>query len=172
MIHNKSCTTNTFYRHLDQQRNKAGKAKRVLVAGLMLTSMVDMFSLLVIFLLQSFSSNPVQINLHNKITLPAAVSGAEIKDTSVLIVSDEDVILDQKLLGNAKDLLKQPQPLLEALGEIKSLWMKAHPSEPFKGEINLQADRAVSSVLVSRFIDISMSQGFPSIHLAVADGNK
>ena len=48
----------TFVRHLLSREHRKAARGRNLIIGLMLTSMVDMFSLLVIFLLQVFSTSP------------------------------------------------------------------------------------------------------------------
>jgi biopolymer transport protein ExbD len=160
---------NTFQRHLVKSKSRRARARRMLVAALMLTSMVDMFSLLVIFLLQSFSTSPMQVPLASEIHLPAAMSGSEVTDGPVLAINGEAVFLDEKSIGNPILVLKKPALLTAELEKIKSAWMKAHPTETFSGELNLQADSSLSSVLVSRFIDIAVSQGFSSVRLAVAD---
>lgn len=52
MILNRALQTTRFTQRLLALKHRGSRTRRILVAGLMLTSMVDMFSLLVIFLLQ------------------------------------------------------------------------------------------------------------------------
>jgi hypothetical protein len=52
-----------FQKHLIAREHRKSKARRTGAASLMLTSMVDMFSLLVIFLLQTFSSSPAVMSI-------------------------------------------------------------------------------------------------------------
>ncbi len=143
----------------------------MMVAGLTLTSMVDMFSLLVIFLLQSFSNSPEVMALSNGITLPAAVSASAPIDAPVLAVSSDDIVIDQKSMGTPQAILGQPQPLLDQLQKLRATWQTAHPTEPFIGDVHLQADKTLSSTLVSQVISLLIGQGYSSVHLAVATGN-
>lgn len=157
----------TFNRHLMARAHQKGKRKRALLVGLTLTSMVDMFSLLVIFLLQTFSTSPELLAITKGVTLPVASTGQELKDAPVLSISTDGVYLDQKLLGTADAVLKNPEPLLQKLGDLRELWQKAHPKEKFKGELSLQAHKELSSTLVARFMGLLPSQHYGSIQLAV-----
>src|ERR1700720_2518899 len=102
----------SFQRHLVGRKHKKKSRKRALIAGLTLTSMVDMFSLLVIFLLQSFSTSPELLMITKGVTLPAAISGRELMDAPVLSLSTSGVYLDQKLVGSLEDLSNDPEPLM------------------------------------------------------------
>ncbi len=167
MVGSKTLKVGTFNRHLLTRKNKKQKIKRVIVAALMLTSMVDMFSLLVIFLLQSFSNSPEVVAQSKSITLPVASSGLSSVDAPVLALSLEDVILDQKQLGSAQQILSQPQALLTHLQNLRSLWQASHPKETFSGDIHLQADKDLPSTLISQFVNMLISQGYSTVHLAV-----
>lgn len=162
----------TFNKHLIAREYKKKAYKRVIVAGLMLTSMVDMFSLLVIFLLQSFSNSPEVMALSKGVTLPPAVSSAASIDAPVIAISADQIILDQKEVGVTEALLSSPQALIDQLNQMKNAWHKAHPNEEFKGDIHLQADKGLSSTLVSQVMSVLISQGYYSVHLAVVAGQK
>ncbi len=159
-----------FNRHLIKQSLRSKKGKKVLVAGLMLTSMVDMFSLLVIFLLQSFSNSPQVIEIKKGITLPAALSAGITVDAPVLAVSATEVVLDQKKIGVTSEVLRDPAEMIRILQELRGRWVQAHPTEKFVGEIHLQADRLLSAPLISEFMSILNSQSYTSIQLAVVAG--
>ncbi len=171
MVLNQQLKVNSFDHHLQFRVKNKKKLRRVLVAGLTLTSMVDMFSLLVIFLLQSFSNSPEVVNLQKGITLPSAVSTAAVVDAPVLAISADEVILDQKLMGTTLNLLKSPQTLLTELQNLRKVWQSSHPKEVFSGDVHLQADRGLSASLISQFMGILISQGYSSIHLAVVTGH-
>jgi biopolymer transport protein ExbD len=160
----------SFKKHLVSRLHKKKSVKKVLVAGLMLTSMVDMFSLLVIFLLQSFSNSPEVMALSKGVQLPSAISASVSIDAPVLSISNDGVLLDQKPVGVTEALLKDPQALLTQLQTLRNVWQSAHPKETFSGDIHLQADRNLPSTLVSQFISMLISQGYSSVHLAVATG--
>ncbi len=162
---------NRFNRHLVARAFRAKSRKKMVIAGLMLTSMVDMFSLLVIFLLQSFSTSPELVVVAKNVQLPAAHSGREIKDAPVLAISEAGVYLDQKFVGVTADLLLDPAPLMDKLEQLRTLWQKTHPNQKFSGEINLQADRDIAASTVSRFMGMLPSQAYGSIQLAVVAGS-
>jgi biopolymer transport protein ExbD len=159
-----------FHRHLVARSHKAATRKRSMLIGLTLTSMVDMFSLLVIFLLQTFSSSPELLVIQKDVRLPSAITGKEIVDAPVLALSDSGVFLDQKRLGDLASILLHPEPLLEKLSDLRTQWQKAHPNQKFPGQINLQAHRDLPSTAVSQFMGMLPSQAYGSIQLAVISG--
>lgn len=161
----------TFVRHLTARKHRKAKGRKVLLIALSLTSMVDMFSLLVIFLLQTFSTSPEMVVAARGVVLPSAATGQEIKDAPVLSISDEGVFLDQKRVGGVNPILADPHPLMERLAELRKAWLNAHPGEPFKGEINMQAHRGMAGTVISQFMAMLPSQHYGSIQLiALADG--
>ncbi len=168
-IGSQALSAGTFNRHLVSRAHSKAKAKKNMMMALTLTSMVDMFSLLVIFLLQTFSASPEML-IVGKVDLPVAITGKEIKDAPILSLSEAGVYLDQKFVGLAADLLQDPEPLMGKLEEQRQKWQKAHPNETFPGEINLQADRSIPSSMVSQFMGMLPSQAYGSIQLAVVSG--
>ena len=58
---------------------------RSLAAGLMLTSLVDAFSILVIFLIMNHSNSQDVVNLGEKITLPTAQEASSFKKVSLSV---------------------------------------------------------------------------------------
>lgn len=162
--------TGTFAKTLMARKHKAKHTKRVMVAGLMLTSMVDMFSLLVIFLLQSFSTSPELVMVTKDVVLPISSSQQEIKDAPVLSISNEGVVIDQKRVGSIDEVLKNPDALMEALEKLRVVWQKANPGQPFKGELNLQAHKELPSTAISQIMGMLPSQAYGSVQLAIVSG--
>lgn len=161
----------SFNRHLISRAKRTQLRRKIIVGALMLTSMVDMFSILVVFLLQSFSASPEVMNLAKDITLPSSNSAAKAKDAPVLSISPEGVFLDQKFVGDTAALLRNPEPLMERLSQLRELWEKTHPTEDFRGEINLQAHHELESTTVAQFMGLLPAQNYGSIQLAVITGN-
>ncbi len=145
-------------------RQRKTKAKRVLVAGLMLTSMVDMFSLLVIFLLQNFSASPEMMAVSKTVRLPSAVSASATIDAPVLTVTADEILLDQKTIGTAAAVFREPGVLIKKLDDLKKSWLASHSGEKFKGDIHLQADRELPSTHVAKVVSLLNSQGYSSVH--------
>jgi biopolymer transport protein ExbD len=162
----------SFQRHLVKRKHKKRGRKKTMLASLTLTSMVDMFSLLVIFLLQSFATSPELVMVTKGVTLPAAISGHELMDAPVLSLSSSGVYLDQKLVGTIDELSNDPTPLMERLAKLRELFQKTHPNEKFKGEINLQAHKDLPSTTVSQFMGMLPSQNYGLIQMAVVAKSK
>lgn len=155
-----------FERHLINRRRKRSAGKKSTEFVLMLTSMVDMFSILVIFLLQTFSNSPEIITLKD-VNLPDSLTPSAVKSAPVLAISKSgDIFLDQKLIGSAKEITSAPRKLLDQLQSIRKNW-KSYHKEDFSGEINFQADKDTSSALVSQVMGLLTSTEFQSIQLAV-----
>ncbi|MBL7716674.1 MAG: biopolymer transporter ExbD [Bdellovibrionales bacterium] len=161
----------TFNKRLVARKHRRGGGKKNLMASLSLTSMVDMFSLLVIFLLQTFSTSPELLAITKGVELPTARTGLEIKDAPVLSITQELIYLDQKEIGKTADLMKNPEPLMDKLAELRKQWVQSHPGEAFKGEINLQAHRDLPGTWISQIMGMLPSQHYGSISLAVVGGS-
>lgn len=170
MIQNVPLKPTLFTKRLIAQKHRQGRTKRMIVAGLMLTSMVDMFSLLVIFLLQSFSNSPEVMALSNGIVLPAAVSASAPIDAPLLTITEKEILVDHKAVGEIQAVLEKPEALVKKLVDMKTTWETTHKNQPFKGDVHLQADQKLSSSLVSQVIGILNSQGYGTVHLAVVNG--
>jgi len=159
-----------FEKALVARKHKAEARKKSLLIALSLTAMVDMFSVLVVFLLQTFSASP-DLLITKGVQLPVAESGVQITDAPVLSISGDGIYLDQKFIGETLAVLKDPNPLMEKLVDLRDAWMKSHPDEAFQGEINLQADREVPSTVVSQIMGLVPGQAYSSIRLAVISGS-
>lgn len=151
-------------------RGKSRRGKRGMLSALMLTPMVDMFSLLVIFLLQAFSTSPELLVMMKGVTLPNAITGKEIKDAPVIAVAPTGIYLDQKEVGATEAVLKDPTELLKRLHDLRKLWLKGHAGEAFPGEITLQAHKEIPSTTISQLMAILPSAHYGSIQLAVIAG--
>ena len=153
-----------FSRHLDSRMRSKKRAKKILGASLMLTPMVDMFSLLVIFLLQFFSGSPEFLTTQG-IVLPKATSGMEVQQVPVVSVTMNEVWVERKRLATIDEVMKQPEVLGVALAAIRTDWMKKHKEEKFLGQVNLEAHEEIKSTVVSQIMAILAAQHYGSIQL-------
>ncbi|MCY4643909.1 MAG: biopolymer transporter ExbD [Bacteriovoracales bacterium] len=156
----------SFQHHLVASDHKKAHTKRTLLVSLSLTAMVDMFAVLVIFLLQSFSSSP-EVIITKGIELPEAVSGSEMKDAPFLSLAKGQLFLNQELLGSVGDVLKKPNKLMVRLKTARQKWQKDHPEKNFPGEIHFQADRSIPSTTIGNIMGVVSQAHYYSIQLAV-----
>ena len=159
--------SDAFEKHLISRKRKSSWGKKAAVYALMLTSMVDMFSMLVVFLLQTFSTSP-EILINKGLSLPDSITSSQVKEAPVLaLAKDGQLYLDQKLVGTIKSVIKKPNGLMKKLDDIKKNWATHHAGLAFPGEINLQADKDVPSTVVSQVMGILTTGQFQAIQLAV-----
>jgi biopolymer transport protein ExbD len=159
----------SFDHHLMGRGKKRG-GKRNMLTGLMLTPMVDMFSLLVIFLLQCFSASPELLVVNKDVVLPSATTGKEIKDAPILAISGGGVFLDLESVGTIEQVLQDPSSLMKRLSDLRKRWVKSNPTGAFPGEITLQAHKDIPSTTISQIMGMLPSQHYGSIQLAVVAG--
>lgn len=160
----------SFHSHLVHLERKRSRTKKILTTSFVLTPLVDMFSLLVVFLLQAFSANPELMVVTKGVELPGATTATEIRDAPLISMSLDGVFLDQRRVGAVDRVLNNPQALLSQLRDLKSKWQQDHVGEPFRGEINFQAHKEISSVKVSQLMSLLPKENFTTIALTVTTG--
>ena len=97
-------------------------AKRDVVAVLQLTAMVDMFTVLVVFLLQNYATTNQILPISEKISLPQAKEVRSLKPSHVVILSDGIITLNEENLGALDEQTSQDQwvfpPLKSKMEEL------------------------------------------------------
>ena len=152
---------------------KFTRAKRGVYAALTLTSLVDVMTIIVIFLLMNFSANGEVLYMSKDIKLPDAFHGAQLERAPVISVSPlsitfegrEVVAVDALQKGDA---LNVPE-LEDALRDEKRRYELVHasdPEHPFKGLVNVQADRSVPFRVMKRVMFACNQSGFGNINFA------
>lgn len=149
------------------------RGKKSGYAGLMLTSLVDMMTIIVIFLLMNFSANGEVLYMAKDIKLPDAYHGAQLERAPVISVSAEAVTFDGKMLLATSDLergevLNVPD-LEDALRDEKRRYEQIHandPDHPFRGLVNVQADRRIPFKVIKRIMFACNQSGFGNINFA------
>jgi biopolymer transport protein ExbD len=152
---------------------KFARGKKNGYAGLMLTSLVDMFTIIVIFLLMNFSANGEVLYMSKDIKLPDAYHGAALERAPVISVSGDAVTFDGRMLLNTADLekgdvLNVPE-LEDALRDEKRRYEQIHandPDHPFRGLVNVQADRRIPFKVIKRVMFACNQSGFGNINFA------
>jgi len=141
--------------------------------GIMLTSLIDVMTILVIFLLMNFSANGEVLYMTKDIKLPDAYHGAMLERAPVISVSAEAVTFDGRMLLSTGDLekgdvLNVPE-LEDALRDEKRRYEQIHandPDHPFRGLVNVQADRRIPFKVIKRVMFACNQSGFGNINFA------
>ena len=149
--------------------------KRLMVADLLITPMVDMFVIIVLFLIANFSATGEVLMMTKEIRLPEAVNVKEIEMVPVVMVSNEQVLVSGTVIGRVEDLSREDYlnipALEEKLREMKKQYEDLHAlakdeSGKFKGDVNIQADKDVHYKIMKRVMYSCLTAGYNNINFA------
>lgn len=91
------------------------KGKRRLMAELSLTAMVDMFTVLVIFLLQNYNITGAIIEIPSEVVLPPASQIKELKPSHVVVVTPKSILFNNKKIASTDEIKEQEKWLIPKL---------------------------------------------------------
>ena len=151
-------------------------------AELNVVPMVDMMTMLVIFLLQQFSSTGEVLYMQKDIKLPDARHGQIIEIAPVVAISASEIAVVGVKVADISDLdaegnsgyLNIPA-LEEKLRDEKKRWDFIHQQDPDKkweGQVNIQADKGVPFRVVKRVMYSCGVAGYFSVNLATLDAGQ
>ena len=138
---------------------------------LSLVSLMDVFTILVFFLLSNSSSNEVLSN-PKEIALPDSVVESKARETIVIFVSDKVILLqgepvmatDEALSSKKEIIVSLRDELLKQKDKIIGIATKAAA----KGkEVTILADKKIPFKLLKRIMSTCTSAGYAKISLAV-----
>lgn len=143
--------------------------------------MVDMFVILLVFLLKSYSTSAVQVTPGKDLTLPVSTSAKEPVDVLKLVVTKAGVFVeDEKVVDlnegavDAKDVEAGDPNFIRALYEALDKQAKksktiaaANDTVEFDGKVLMQADRSLSYALLRKVMYTSSMAGYADVKIAV-----
>ena len=136
------------------------KNRRTLVATVMLTSLVDTFSVLVIYLLVSFSTTGELLYMSEGMELPFAGQVVELGRNIVIKVEKDKLFIEEEEIPDEEALVKK-------LVNTRKNWEKYYPGTEFEGAMTIQADRRQTYDLLSDVIQAGSEAGYSDINFAV-----
>lgn len=153
--------------------------KKSTYAELNLTSMVDMLTILVVFLLQTFSASGELLTVSKNITLPEAINYRDLEQAPIIAISRDTVTLNGDPKADSQELAKAesidwkiPQ-LHDDLVVLKNNFKLLHPNpEDFKGLVIVQADKQVDFKVIKKVMYTCAVAGYANVNFAVQSGRK
>jgi biopolymer transport protein ExbD len=152
-----------------------GHGKKNTFADLLITPLVDMFVIIVLFLIANFSATGEVLMMTKDIELPEAVNVKEMEMNPVVMVSNEQVSISGTIVGRTEDLVKDEYlnipALEEKLRDMKKQFEDLHTmaegnSNAFKGDVNIQAHKDVEFSIIKRVMFSCASAGYNNINFA------
>lgn len=89
--------------------------KRDVTAILSLTAMVDMFTVLVIFLLQNYNTTGKVLYLPKEVNLPRAQTIKPLNPTVVVTISEKEVLVDKLVVASYEEVKGQKEMMIPNL---------------------------------------------------------
>ena len=155
-MNNSFLTQQTLNAPLTQQtlidKSKMGRKNRALTATLVLTSLVDAFSILVIYLLINTSSATETLDVSKTLDLPKADQTQALDASVVIRVDKQQYIINEQTINRDQ--------LVETL-------IEANKDSSKKGKLIIQADQNVEFDILNPIFAAGAHAGFENIKFAV-----
>jgi biopolymer transport protein ExbD len=155
-----------------QARRRRGKEE----VKLNITSMMDMFTIILVFLIKNFSTEGAIVTPANNLTLPKSTVERKAKEALGVKISRGTIIVENTLVLD-KDafiaLLDQKEfmipPLYDALVSYaeEARKMATISGKEFSGEISIQGDVEIPYSILTRVMYTCGQAGYPNMNLFV-----
>jgi biopolymer transport protein ExbD len=144
---------------------------RQTVTRMNLTSLMDVFTILVFFLLVNSAATEV-LETPKQITLPASVVEDKPRETVVIFISPDEVTVQGEAVVRTEDILtmegQNVGPIGERLAEVSASIIGLRTQAVAESqEVTILADRKVPFQVVKKVMSTCTGQGYDRISLAV-----
>jgi biopolymer transport protein ExbD len=155
-------------------RLRGSGRRKALADELTLTSLIDFFATLIIFLIQNFSATGEILMLNKDIAPPPAFHARQLERSPIVTVYKDKVILEGFQVGDNSDIEQKieetdwelPQ-LQRALIDYKKFFEGIHQGTKFPPQVIIQADKGLDFLYVKRVLYTLVKIEFSNINLLV-----
>lgn len=142
------------------------------VPKLNLVPLIDCFTLLIFFLLINYSADVEILHTDKTVKLPTSISDTMPKETLVVMVNANDIILSGRRVGGVNEMMATDAPKFDPLeAELKYLASKAPPltdKEKADGRaITILGDKAIPYEQLKKIMATCVAADYRNISLAV-----
>lgn len=150
-----------------RSKRRRRRQKKAKVASLNLVSLMDIFTILVFFLMVNSSEVEV-LQSSSNIKLPDSTSQQRPGNNIVISVSKDDLIVQGRAVAKIADLKGQQQPLIAGLQAELEYQAERKGDIPEGGyEITVMGDKEVPYWLLKRILYTCQTTDFAQVSLAV-----
>ncbi|WP_250458908.1 ExbD/TolR family protein [Microbulbifer litoralis] len=170
-----------------RMKRMARSHKRKKTQGMNLTSLMDVFTILVFFLLTNTSSNEA-LEPPKVITLPDSVVETKPRETVTLMVTDEEILVESKSIVATSDVINSEERIIEAIKQAmisemdKAILVASNEQDEQQAEtageegedqsalppeVNILADRTIPFSLLKKVMSSCTDAGYTKVSLAV-----
>jgi len=151
---------------MERHHKRAGRS-----TGINLVSLMDIFTILVFFLLVNSSDGEV-LPTQKSVTLPESVAEHAPRMALVVMINDSDIMINGKVITSANDLLDASTRAADQLKlalqtELAASSLKSTDGTPVKYEATIMGDRDIPYKILKQVMASCTEAGFARISLAV-----
>jgi len=155
----------------NSRRIKRMSRNRFKVSKMNLTSLMDVFTILVFFLLVNTGSVEV-MEAPKTVTLPESDVESKPRETVVIFVSEDEVLVQGKVVAHVTDILEADGASIEAitdrLAELSAnIIGPATNAVAGSQEVTILADKSVPFAVIKRIMSACTGEGYGHVSLAV-----
>lgn len=150
-----------------------------------ITSMVDMFIILLVFLLKSYSTSPVIVTPSKSLQLAQSSVSTDPVDVLKVVVSKSGLFVEDEkvaelknnefegaqLDNNDKEFIRPLYEILDKKAQQSKDIAKINDTVEFDGKVFMQIDRDLPYAVLKKIIYTSMLAGYYDVKFAVVSKN-
>ncbi len=155
----------------NSRRIKRMSRNRVKIPKMNLTSLMDVFTILVFFLLVNTGSVEL-VEAPKNVELPESREETKPRETVVIFISPEDVLVQGEIVARTADILDENTdlvaPIAARLEEMKaSIVGPSTMAAAASQEVTILADKSVPFIVVRKVMSTCTGEGYENVSLAV-----
>lgn len=168
-----------------RRMKRMARNRRKKVPGMNLTSLMDVFTILVFFLLTNTSNNEA-LEPPKVITLPDSVVETKPRETVTLMVTDQEILVEAKSVIATADVIGSEENIIEEIKQAMIAEMakaitvanmkqegaaeggeQTEAEGALPPEVNILADRGIPFSLLKKVMSSCTDAGYTKVSLAV-----
>jgi biopolymer transport protein ExbD len=167
------------FKHLG---GKGKHGRKGVFASLNLTAMVDMMTMLVVFLLSTFSASGEILMAQKGVELPTATNDKELKRAPIVTITKDTIAFKGEPVADPRVLVDDTSmewKIIELFDRLQlerynfdKSDMPEEQKEALRGTIVLQADKSVEAKVLNRVMKTCFAAGYPNIMFAITKKGK
>lgn len=174
-----------FWKKKKEEKKKARRKREMEEQPLILTSLMDAFTIILVFLLKSYGSDPVNIQQSDILKLPKSEAKIPLKPATIIAITRNAILVDEKKVVDLQDGNVDPSakrdgangffitPLYEALNEAAQNQKRIaarNPAVQFEGLAMILADRLTNFRLLTEVLYTAGQAEFNQFKFAIVQG--
>lgn len=153
------------------RRIKRMSRNRVKITKMNLTSLMDVFTILVFFLLVNSGSVEL-VEAPKNVQLPESREETKPRETVVIFISPEDVLVQGEIVAHTADILENDAelvgPISARLAEMRENIVGPNTlAAAASQEVTILADKNVPFIVIRKVMSTCTGEGYENVSLAV-----